>query len=260
MAERGNVPIAFPQSGYRTDPSGSPLRNHRRTRTGEDRHDLHRPARGNTGSDAAIHEERRERCCGGFASDKQVTGRCCSRHCAEDSADFPPAGYDRPVRLLLNGARRQGRVGARASTRGDRPRARERSPQGRRDGRLHGAGRRRGERRGRRRRRRSFRSSVRRAPISPRWGRAPPGSESPSFYAPNFALGAVLMMRFARRRPSTCRARRSSRRTTRRSSMRRPVPPRRPQRRWAATRRSTPCVFRGSSRTRKCCSRETGSC
>ncbi len=43
---------------------------------------------------------------------------------------------------------------------------------------------------------------------------APQGRAPNVFIAPNFAIGAVLMMRFAARPPSTCRRRRSSSFTT----------------------------------------------
>ena len=74
------------------------------------------------------------------------------------------------------------------------------------------------------------------------------------FLAPNFAIGAVLMMRFAAEAARTCRARRSSSCTTRRRSTRRPGRRRRRRRRWRATADPLGAPARASSPTRRCSS------
>ena len=66
----------------------------------------------------------------------------------------------------------------------------------------------------------------------------------PVFFAPNFAIGAVLMMRLAAEASTSCRAPRSSSCTTRRRRTRRPAPRARQRTCCPATRRSTPCGCR----------------
>ena len=73
----------------------------------------------------------------------------------------------------------------------------------------------------------------------------------PVFYAPNFALGAVLMMRFAADAARCSRTRQSWSCTTRRSSTRPRAPRRRPPRCSLTGRRSTPSGCRASSPTRR---------
>ena len=107
-----------------------------------------------------------------------------------------PGARARRVKVVALRPRRQGRLGARAGAGGAGHELVE-LERGRGDGRLHGAGRGRGERARRARAGRAVRRRHERLGSGAARRAGAPSAASPLLVVPNFALGAVLMMRLA---------------------------------------------------------------
>ena len=193
-------------------------------------------------------------CCGSTASRRPGSGR--ARRASRGRVQrVNPAlvGRSGRMKVFLLGTARQGRVGAR------RPRSRRRGtswsspPRGaERGGRLHAPGGGRGERPRLPRGRRARASSARPASTRSASRRSRRVHELPVFFAPNFALGAVLMMRFAAEAGKLPAARRD-RRAPPRDEARRALRHREGDRGAAPGRDADPlrAPARASSRTRR---------